>query len=337
MGRAFVFGMLVVTGCCLGSWSTAQIVKTAPDLKPSPGFRPGTGVDRNGIMHRPSTGRTNTYVIPQGGYYYGWSPYGSYYGGSSYYYRGYAVCPYCGSRWCNGNCRYNGGTYYLPPVAADAGQLYGPRAARNFLGIDNQNNNANTGRTSTGQGGVAAAPELPPPVSNPTTRAQAWKFVEYGDRNFKKGNYRQALDRYKKAESQAPDIAEIQFRKAFAELGVSHYSEAVSAIRAGLSLKPDWPESGFVLEELYPTAEAKREIFRQLHTELNEHPNDADALFMLSVMQHFDGQEAAAEVGFRRVVELTGMGNHARAFLPVTEVAQVPAEPAPPEGDIVNE
>ncbi len=159
--------------------------------------------------------------------------------------------------------------------------------------------------------------------------ARAWKFVEYGDRQFKKGDYRRAADRYRKAESQAPEIADIYFRQGFAELSAENYPEAVLAMQQGLALKPTWPDSGFVLEELYPSPAAKREVFRQLHTHLAEHPHDADGLFLLSVLQHFDGQPEAAEVGFRRVVELAGIGNHARAFLPPAPAPE--PEPQPEE------
>ncbi|QDU54422.1 tetratricopeptide repeat protein [Aeoliella mucimassa] len=304
----------------------AQLIRTAPDIKPPANYQPGTGVDRNGIMRRPSTSRTTNYVVPGGGYYYGWSPGGYYYYGDSYYYGRRYYCPYCGSRWCNGSCYYNRGPIVLPPAAVDGGQLFGPRAAQNFLGVgnNNANNNNNAGGGNVAGAGIPAAPAVPPPVSNPTARAQAWKFVEYGDRHFKKGNYREAAERYEKASGQAADIADVYFRQAFAELGLAHYSEAVSATRRGLSLDSTWPESGFVLEELYPDAEAKRAVFRQLHTYLNEHEHDADARFMLSVLQHFDGQTAAAEVGFRRVVDQLGPNTPALVFLPPPEVAQQP-------------
>src|SRR5690606_7966627 len=120
---------------------------------------------------------------------------------------------------------------------------------------------------------AAQAPQAPRQISNPTVRARAWKFVEYGDRHFQRGDYRKAVERYRKAESQADDIPDIYFRQGFAHMGAQQYAEAVSAMRKGLALNPDWPNAGFVLEELYPSAEAKREVFRQLHTDVHERPN----------------------------------------------------------------
>lgn len=313
----------------------AQIIRTAPDIKNPPNYQPGTGVDRNGIKSNSSPRRTTNYVVPGGGYYYGWSPGGRYYYSDNYYYSDRYLCPYCGGRWCNGGCRFRGPIYY-PPVVGDAGALYGPRAVRQFLGENNADNNANNAGAAQPIR-VARAPAVPPPLSNPTVRARAWKFVEYGDRHFKRGDYRKAAARYRKAESQANDIPDVHFRQAFAELGAERYAEAVAAVKQGLALKPDWPDSGFVLEELYPTADAKRAVFRQLHTYVDQHPNDADGQFLLGMLQHFDGQHEAAEVRLRRVVELTGVGNHARAFLPpAPQQAQLPEAPAPLDNAPLN-
>ncbi len=330
--------VLVCTGIAVllagGGDASAQI-RTAPDIKTPRNYQPGTGVNRLGIMSNSSRYRhTTNYVVPGGGYYYyGWSP-GRYYFYDGYYADAY-LCPYCGSRWCRGACRYRA-PIYLPPVTVDPGALYGPRAMRQFLGVGGGNNNANAaGAADPQRVARAQPPDAPPPLRNPTTRARAWKFVEFGDRQFKQGDYRDAAKRYRKAESQAPEIPDIYFRLGFAELGAGNYTEAVLAMRQGLVLKPDWPDSGFVLEELYASPEAKREAFRQLHTYLADHPHNADALFLLSVLQHFDGQAEAAEAGFRRVVELTGLGNHARAFLPIEPEAEDAVELADDNGPLL--
>jgi tetratricopeptide (TPR) repeat protein len=312
--RLRVFAAMAVASMAWSGDSLAQMIRTAPDIETPRNYQPGTGVDRNGIKAMPSRRRTAHYTVPGGGYYYGWYPDRYVFYDDYYYYGGNYLCPYCGGRWCNGRCRSWGPIYY-PPVAGDAGAIFGPRAVREFLGVDN-NNAGGGGNLNPIIQAAAQAPAAPPKLSNPTARARAWKFVDYGDRQFKRGDYRQAVERYRKAQAQAPDVADIYFRLGFAEMGSGKYAEAVSAIRDGLQLKPDWPNSGFVLEELYPTAETKREVFRQLHAYLDQNPNDADAQYLLAVLQYFDGQSEAAEVRFRRVVELTGVDTHARAFLP---------------------
>lgn len=308
--------------------SDAQIIRTAPDIQTPSNYQPGTGVDRNGIKPLSSNRRTRHYNARGGGYYYGWYPGRYYFYTDTFYYGDRYLCPYCGGRWCNGRCRYYGPIVY-PPVVGDAGAIFGPRAVQNFLGVDGNNQNA-AGNVNPISVAAAQAPAVPPPLSNPTARARAWKFVEYGDRHFKRGDYRKAAERYRKAESQAQEIADIYFRQGFAEMGAGRYSEAVVAMSKGLQLKPDWPDSGFVLEELYPSANAKRDVFRELHRFVAQHPNNADAQYMLAVLQHFDGQSEAAELRFRRVVDLAGVAGHARAFLPLEPV---PAQPEAPLDD----
>lgn len=313
---------LTAVGLSAPPAASAQ-TRTAPDIQ-NPGAQTGTGVNRLGIMTDSTGPRRTNVVAPGGGFFFGHSPgffYPYRYSRRTYFYPDYF--------YYDDYYRY---PRYLPPVVGDAGALYGPRAVQDFLGLDA----SNAAQASRGplRAAAAAAPEAPPPLSNPTVRARAWRFVEYGDRQFQKGEYRQALDRYRKAQSQASEIPDVYFREGFANMAAGRYAEAVVAMREGLRLDPSWPSSGFVLEELFPTVEAKREIYRQLHTHLADRPNDADALFMLAVMQHFDGHEAAAEVRFRRVVELTGLGEHARAFLPLapeSEDAQAlqPARPSP--------
>lgn len=334
--RATVWIAMAAATMLVGGSDAAAQVRTAPDIKPSKGSDSGTGVNRHGIMTYRGRPQVPTFTIPQGGYgYYGGWSYGHYPRGR-YYYRDSYYCSYCGSAFCDGGCHWGHGPLYLPPIVVDSGQRYGPRAAQRFLGVGGNNSSgaASQGSATRRSNAPAAAARETPRVSNPTARAQAWKFVEYGDRQFKKGDYRDALDRYRKAARQASEIADIHFRQAFALVGVTRYAEATEAVKRGLDLRPDWPNSGFVLEELYPSAQAKRDIFRQLHTQVDTSPNDAEARYMLAVMQHFDGQDAAAEVNFRQVIQLLGTAWHATAFLPSEPVAN--AEPQQDGGPQVN-
>ncbi len=332
--RRWLVSYVVSVSVMCSSVASAQFVRTAPDIKTPDNYQPGTGVNRLGIKVRPSPLRnSSTFAVPNRGYYYyGWAP------GGTYFYDGYYanryLCGFCGRRWCRGGCGY----YYsfpLPLVAANPGEFFGPRPVQQVMGLDaNANNNPGVAANPVVVA-QAQAPAVPPKLSNPTVRARAWKFVEYGDRHFKKGNYRKAAERYRKAESQAPDIPDVYFRQGFAELGVGRYAEAVVAMQEGLELNPDWPNSGFVLEELYPSPEAKRDVFRELHAHLEDHPHDADALYLLSVLRHFDGQAEAAEVGFRRVVQLTGLGHHAQPFLPPAREPQKAPQPEEAKGPLL--
>jgi tetratricopeptide (TPR) repeat protein len=162
---------------------------------------------------------------------------------------------------------------------------------------------------------VAAVQVATPIQSTATARERAIKFVQYGDRHFREGRYRESLARYKKATAAANDLAEAEFRKAFAELMMGDLSDATVAIRRGLAKKSSWPDADFAVDDLFSAA-AKAEAYRQLNSRLQATDFDADAHFLLGVMLHFDGQLEAAQAHFVRTIELLGQAEHARIFLP---------------------
>lgn len=241
-----------------------------------------------------------------------WNFYGGVYGWPAY---GVNCCPYCGGFGCSGWCF--GGPFWIPSViVSDSSQRYGPQGIRNFLGIANA---APAPAVRAAPAAVAEAPVMAPavnlpPRANATARERAIKFLQYGDRHFQEGRYRQALSRYKLAGASASDMAEIEFRKAFAELMMGDFSDAALAVRRGMTKTANWPESDFAVDDLFLPA-AKAEAFHLLQERLQETDFDADAHFMLGVMLHFDGHLEAAQAHFLRTIELLGQAEHARVFL----------------------
>ena len=71
-----------------------------------------------------------------------------------------------------------------------------------------------------------------------------------------------------------------------------------------------------MLDEIYDDDAQKIDHLREALTWRKEHPLDADVQFMLGVFWHFDGEQDRAQAAFLRTVELTGIGDHALAFLP---------------------
>ena len=96
-----------------------------------------------------------------------------------------------------------------------------------------------------------------------------------------------------------------------------------------MALKPDWPQTQLQLDRLFRDG-AEKEVQRQRLVDwLTEHPLDPDGHFMLGVLGHFEGEQELAEAAFKRTIDLTGIGDHAAAFLPKPveeEAANVPAE-----------
>ena len=240
-----------------------------------------------------------------------WNFYGGVYGWPGYW---NSCCPYCGFYGCNGWCY--GGPFWIPPaLVVDSNQLYGPRGIRNFLGIGDAAP-APVARAAAVVAAPAVAPAVNlPPRANATARERAIKFLQYGDRHFQEGRYRQALSRYKLAGSSASDMAEIEFRKAFAELMMGDFSDATLAVRRGLTKTANWPDADFAVDDLFPAA-AKAEAYHLLQERLKQTDFDADAHFMFGVMLHFDGHLEAAQAHFLRTIELLGRAEHARVFLP---------------------
>ncbi|MEN1681961.1 MAG: tetratricopeptide repeat protein, partial [Planctomycetota bacterium] len=146
-------------------------------------------------------------------------------------------------------------------------------------------------------------------------RARAWKFIDHGDRHFRAGRYREALSRYRRAVDSSGDVADARFREGFAYLSLGSVERAALSIRRGLDRDPAWPDSAFVLDDLYPDEAARDAAYKVLADRLKDRPNDADARFLAGVLLHFDGRPNEAERQFRRVIKLAGDDAASRLFL----------------------
>jgi tetratricopeptide (TPR) repeat protein len=165
----------------------------------------------------------------------------------------------------------------------------------------------------------AAAPPVRPMAMPSSARDRAWRFIEFGDKQFRAGEYHAALVRYKKAAISAGDLADAHFRQALAYLALGQYDRGTEAVIRGLTHNSSWPTSAFHLDEVYTDDAQKALHHRELMRWLDEHPQDANAHFLLGVFRHFNGAAEQAVDAFRRTLELVGIGEHARAFLPPQE------------------
>jgi len=246
--------------------------------------------------------------------------YGYNYGGYGYPSRYHAsdYCEVCGGYGWGCRCRR---PIYYPPVVVDPNTLYGPQALLRFYGIGNRSNHSQQPQAS--QKLLPAAPRVAARPANAGTRARAWRFIDYGDRHLKAGRYREALTRYHKATRTFAELDAAHFRAGFAYLALDNFHRAAQAMQRGLQLNPDWPESQFVVEDLFDDA-AQRAVLNALAAHLQELPNDANARLLAGVMLHFDGEPDRAAKQFSRVMELAGEDSVARLFLP-----KPPAEDQP--------
>ncbi len=240
----------------------------------------------------------------------GWTPavpYAAWYG--PYGVIPYPVIPY-----------YSEGPIILPPLYIPAETMYGPDAVRRFMGVgpmpqpgaesrgrrrDSDSSDDDREKRSSLRG------------TNPESIALARKFIGFGDAQFAKQKYADALDRYKRAAQTSPGLADAWLRQGYAHVAMGRHEQAAGALKQGLRLDPGWPRSGFSSRQLYGDNRAAELAHLDGLAQAAEKDRDnADLLFLVGVWLHFDGQADRAAVFFRRAAQLApGDASHVQAFL----------------------
>jgi tetratricopeptide (TPR) repeat protein len=208
---------------------------------------------------------------------------------------------------------------YLLPVYSPMGPGFGGQGMAQGMGL-------NRGAADR----AAAAPPPPQPaVDEPEPRreatrstnahasATAWKYIGYGDALFAKQRYAEAGDRYRRAASTAPQLAEAWFRRALALTATGRYDLAVSSVNRGLKLDPKWPKVVFDASDiLWPDAKAKEAYFATLAKLAAENPANQDVLFLVGLHFHIDGQQDQAKKYLTRAQRIAGNdADHIEAFI----------------------
>lgn len=265
----------------------------------------------------------------------------------------YGAADYYGSGWYGGTIygggliagyapplgpAYYGAGAYLPPVVLPAETLYGPTAVQRFMGVDTGWGDSTApalpaaGAVVSGHRAAAATapPDVRPRASNAQAKARAQQFLNFGDAYFGKQKYHEAYQRYKDASVAAPDLPEAYFRQGWAMIAMGQVEAAAKALRRGLQLHADWPNSGFQLETLYqgqPLAKANhREMLAKAAI---DEPANPDPLLLLGAHFYFDGQPQRAAEFFQRAQRLEPLEFSAeKAFLDALAKA-APPKPQP--------
>jgi hypothetical protein len=210
------------------------------------------------------------------------------------------------------------GPYVAPPLVVSGDAQFGPRAVQRFMGVDPvPRPAAQIDPRPRPAFDPAAAPPAVPHADN-RARLKAWRLIDAGDAEFIERRFAQALVHYREAAAAARDLAEAQFRQGFALVATARYADAAKAFIRGLQLDPDWPASGFRLDEIY----GENKVVKDAHLDalqkaLAAHPHDPDVLFVLGVYLYFDGQAKLAAPLFRRAEIVVGAADadHLAGFL----------------------
>ncbi len=235
------------------------------------------------------------------------SYYNSYWGTPGFMTVGYGYSPfyrYVG--WYGGGF----GPYGLPPLVLPAQTLFGPQPVQQMMG-GNQVVAAAPGPILAPAGEPAAAPrQRKVRVSNAETKARAGKFIDFGDALFAKQRFREALERYKLAAQQAPDMAEIYLRQGIAAIAFGQYDSAGRSFRRALKME-DWNAAHLQLDQLYGADRiAKESHLEALAMAIQGAGHDANLLFVLGMELYFNGQPERATAFFMRAAQLGGNDDH---------------------------
>ena len=207
---------------------------------------------------------------------------------------------------------------YLPLIHIPAEHLYGPQALKRFLDFSPTYPAPASPRAVLVAGGDDENREEP---ARRATNQQAFdlgrRFIGFGDAHLAGGKYAEAYSRYKKAADAAPTLADAYFRQGFALIALGSYQQAAKVLKRGLEIAPDWPRSGFRVQELYgANAAAKTAHLGALSQAVVDQPHDADLPFVLGVLVHSRGEPDRAALLFERAARQTvGSDAHLRAFL----------------------
>ena len=144
-----------------------------------------------------------------------------------------------------------------------------------------------------------------PRIANAQSLARGRQFLEYGDARFRRQEFTEAFQRYRKAAEAAPNLADAYFRQALAQAALGRYLPAVSSIKRGMAIAPDWPAGDFRLSQLYGDSRAAKQVhLEQLAIAAEQQPEKAELMFLLGVELFFDDQPARAKTFLQRSAEL---------------------------------
>jgi len=221
--------------------------------------------------------------------YYYWYPYYRY--GRAYYYYDYP--------------------YYASPVNRYYYDEYYPVYNNNYYYGDQ-------GSTATYSEG-----EAPAETGAPTAQTLVDFYLRLGDVHFKRGEYTEAVEAFKKAVQEDPGAAVPKFALGEALFATGDFHYAAYNLEKGLEIAPSWVEQTIDRRELYGNPadfETHMAVVRQY---LEEHPYDAAAYFCLAYNAYFSSAFDEADAAFRKLLEIEPGDRSAMLFLD-----QVPARKA---------
>ena len=156
-----------------------------------------------------------------------------------------------------------------------------------------------------------------PRVSNLEAKRKSIRLEGFADERFVQRDWGQAYARYKQALEQAPDRIEPRMKLGWTLLASGQLGGAVGEFKRVARLNPEWPAQGGSLEEVYgPGSELVRTaILQKVAAWLQEDIRDADRLFLMGVVLHFNREPDQAAQFLQMADQIAGSPTHTQAFL----------------------
>lgn len=157
----------------------------------------------------------------------------------------------------------------------------------------------------------------PAKVSSVAERLKSLEYQSRGDEQLRKKQWAQAYMRYRSALDAAGDRGEARFRQAFTYTAIKQYSSAIREFKRGLFLDPELPVTGISLAELFGSDSEiiRTSILHKVADWVKEDPQDAERLFLLGLLLHFEGDPRSRDVFQSARVVSAGDNWHIDAML----------------------
>lgn len=147
-------------------------------------------------------------------------------------------------------------------------------------------------RAQVGEGRLVPAPEIADP--QPALTSASERYLTLGDRSFREGRYKDAVQFYSRAIEFTPDVGVLYLILADALFATGDYHYAAYTIRRALELDPTLVDSVVDKHAFYGNPEDFDEQLRILQNYLADHPVDDDARLVLATNLLFAGRPAQA-------------------------------------------
>ncbi len=148
-----------------------------------------------------------------------------------------------------------------------------------------------------------------------------------GDKAFEQGAYEQARAEYRQAIDAVGDEPGLRIALGLSDYALGSFGDAARAIRRGVARSPELAKSDFHLLDVYGRMTDADLHRRALDNYVSQHPEDADALFVLGFVQFFSGQRHSARTTFGAYRSIVPHDDLADSFIElVLDVRRDPRE-----------